>query len=265
MINKLKKTNDLGGIIAHSLLSLILPVVIFFLINSYSLYIAAIGAVIVSKWRVFMVSPRYWIDNIKANGVDFIFGISIVSVMYLVGYQGVVSISNKSTDSVYMWRILVCVFYAVWLIIIKHLSGKFGVMIQAFFALTTGLTACFWMLAVFPQYVVAIILILIITSCSYHIRLSYQDAFEGQYLSLMWLLASSFLSVFIFTWVASYNLLNGLVLTTSGSIIAGLFIAFELAYFFMKRSNPRGAVISLSVTTLVSILVFGAIAYNVIA
>ncbi len=252
MINKLKKTNDLAGIVFHAVLSLILPVLLFILTNNFNLYLVAFALVVVSKWRVFMVSPRFWLDNIKANGVDFVFGFSVVSIAYLVGRGGIVT-GAPTVDTIFFWRVAIMAAYAFWLIVVKHLSHKLGVLVQALCSLGLGLVASFWLLAIFSQPVVGIMVILVVSSCSYHIRLSYQDSPEGKNISLMWLIAISFFLPFMFAWVKSFTILNGLVLTTSGLIIGILFGNFELGYYLVKKSKGGALRIASLIFTITSV------------
>lgn len=236
MINKLKKINDLAGIVFHAVLSLVLPVLLFILTNNFNLYLVAFALVVVSKWRVFMVSPRFWIDNIKANGVDFVFGFSVVAIIYLVGRGGVVT-GAPTASTIFFWRLVIMAIYALWLIVVKHLSHKLGVLVQALCSLGLGLIASFWLLVILSQPIVGLMVVLVVSSCSYHIRLSYQDSPEGKNISLMWLLVISFFLPFMFAWVKSFTILNGLVLTTSGLIIGILFSNFELSYYLVKKSK----------------------------
>lgn len=255
MISKLKKTNDLVGIVSHGILSLILPVVLFVLTNNFNLYLLAFAVVAISKWRVFMVSPRFWLDNIKANGVDFIFGFSIVAASYLVGKGGAVT-EIPSSNTIFYWRLAIIIFYAFWLLVIKHFNHKLGILLQSFCSLILGIIVAFWSLIVplaFNQQLAAVILVLVITSCSYHIRLSYQDAQEGKYVSFMWFIMVSFLLPFIFMWVKSLTILNGPVLTSSGLIISIIFINFELSYYLTKKSKANSIIILNQVATLLGI------------
>lgn len=38
----------------------------------------AIGLLVLSKWRVFAVKPRFWWANIQSNAVDFIVGLGFI-------------------------------------------------------------------------------------------------------------------------------------------------------------------------------------------
>ena len=41
----------------------------------------AVAVVLLSKWRIFAVKPRFWPANVRANAVDTIIGLSTVVFM----------------------------------------------------------------------------------------------------------------------------------------------------------------------------------------
>ncbi|MFZ1522589.1 MAG: hypothetical protein WAS94_01045 [Candidatus Saccharimonadales bacterium] len=254
MINKLKKTKDLSGVLLHALLSLMLPAAIYILIQNFSLYSVAIMLVVLSKWRVFMVKPRFWLDNIKANGVDFVLGVSVVVTMYLAGRGGPLDGLAISSRVMYL-RLALALFYVFWLIMIKHFSSKLGVTIQSYVSVILGLIAAFWYLAFAPQVLVGVAVVLIISAASYHIRLSYQDSNEGNKLSLMWLLITSYSVTFLFNYTSSYSTGGLLILTSSGLLLTISFIGFETSYYLLKSSKSN----SISSIPLVLALLFSII------
>lgn len=92
-------------------------------------WVFAVLLVILSKWRVIAVRPRYWWLNIKANLVDFIVGISIVLLVFL---------ANPAGGAPNIWQIILTVIYIVWLIGIKPRSATRATEIQALFAVFFG-------------------------------------------------------------------------------------------------------------------------------
>src|ERR1700722_14451508 len=79
ILRKLKPTSGISHFL-HLGLVLVLPVVVFVLVR---LDLDAPGFIIIvlSKWRMFAVRPRFWPANIRANGVDLMVGLSIVLFM----------------------------------------------------------------------------------------------------------------------------------------------------------------------------------------
>ena len=63
----------------------------------------AIAVVILSKWRVFAVRPRFWWANLQSNLVDFIVSVSVVVVL-LGGCRGFA----RGCQSLFMQPLAAC-------------------------------------------------------------------------------------------------------------------------------------------------------------
>ncbi len=88
----------------------------------------AFGVVLLSKWRIFAVRPRFWFANLVANMVDIIVGVSMVILLY--GASG------------YLWlQVGLTVLYTIWLLFIKPRSKRSLVAVQAAAAVFLGITA----------------------------------------------------------------------------------------------------------------------------
>jgi hypothetical protein len=66
--------------IVYYFLNIGLPLLILVLVLAELPQLAAF-LVILSKWRMFVVRPRYWIPNIRANSVDIFVGLSTIVFM----------------------------------------------------------------------------------------------------------------------------------------------------------------------------------------
>ena len=119
------------GDLLHLLLTLALPVMVFLLASQWELYAIALVLVLLSKWRIFAVQPRFWWANIQANVIDVLVGVSVIGLMYQ---------ANNSVAFQAGWAL----FYAVWLVFIKPQSGNRMVAMQAAIGQALGLTALFW-------------------------------------------------------------------------------------------------------------------------
>lgn len=113
----------------HVMLSIGLAVVSTALTVVSANWVFAIILVLLSKWRVVAVRPRYWWLNLKANLVDFTVGISLALLVYL---------ANPAGGSVNFWQIILTIIYAAWLVAIKPLSSGLATEIQALFATFFG-------------------------------------------------------------------------------------------------------------------------------
>lgn len=92
-------------------------------------WVLAVLLVVLSKWRVVAVRPRYWWLNIKANLVDFIVGVSLVLLVYL---------ANPAGGFPNFWQIVLTIIYIIWLIGIKPRSTAKATELQALFAVFFG-------------------------------------------------------------------------------------------------------------------------------
>src|ERR1700712_1355974 len=78
-LRKLKPTSGFSYFL-HLGLVLILPLAIFVLVRLNFVQLA-LSVVVLSKWRMFAVRPRFWAANIRANAVDLMVGLSSVIFM----------------------------------------------------------------------------------------------------------------------------------------------------------------------------------------
>ncbi len=78
LLRKIKPANGFSHFF-HLGLLIILPAVIFVLVR-LSFVQLALSIIVLSKWRMFAVRPRFWLANIRANAVDLIVGLSSCSI-----------------------------------------------------------------------------------------------------------------------------------------------------------------------------------------
>ena len=123
-IEKLKPSNGFSNVL-HLFLVILVPLLVLILVR-INFFQLALAIILLSKWRMFAVKPRYWPANIRANGVDIIIGVSIVFFMI-------------HTNSL-LWQLVWTALYVTWLTVIKPMATVLGVSSQAMLAqlLTNG-------------------------------------------------------------------------------------------------------------------------------
>lgn len=89
----------------------------------------AVVVLLLSKWRMFAIHPRYWLSHIRTNAVDVIVGLSILEFI----------IYSPTLLFQAAWVFI----FEVWLLFIKPGSSNLSVTIQALAAQTLGLTSLF--------------------------------------------------------------------------------------------------------------------------
>ena len=132
----------------------------------------AIALVLLSKWRIFAVRPRYWWTNLQANMVDIIVGLSIAVLMY---------VPNVTLIA----QIVLAVCYAIWLVAIKPLSKRTAMMWQSAIAVLLGTTALFMVSYEWPVSVVVIAMVAIGYSVVRHFLFTYDEQ-HIVFLSAIW-------------------------------------------------------------------------------
>ena len=108
--------------------NILLPVLVYVLVGAQFVPVA-VALVLLSKWRMLAVRPRFWIANIRANAIDIIIGLSTVALM-------------DGTD-VGWTRLAYVIGWGIWLVFIKPRTDLLSVSTQALIGEVAGLTAIF--------------------------------------------------------------------------------------------------------------------------
>jgi hypothetical protein len=222
--------------------------------------ILAIILVIVSKWRVFAVRPRYWISNVVANMVDYIVGIGYAIFLF--------SISAPDPQKAVI-QLIIVIMYVFWLLFIKQQSKQKYIVIQSLSAVFIGINALALVSYDWPVSVFVIGMWVIGYSCSRHIILSYE---EKEYQSLSYIVGFVFCELgWIFDhWMVAYTLPTvsmpffsqiAVVITTLSYLFYKIY-----DYFFGKDSTKKFDLVLTTVFSLFIIImlvfVFSGTSYN---
>ncbi len=112
----------------HIALLIALPVLAYVLVKIDFVGLA-IALVLLSKWRMLAVRPRYWLVNIVAGGVDIIVSVALVLFM-----------ANTSSG---WWQLVWATLYGGWLLQLKPRSDVLSVSVQAMLGQLLGLGVLF--------------------------------------------------------------------------------------------------------------------------
>lgn len=127
VLRQIKPTSGVSHVL-HLALVLILPAAVLILVNQQFVQLALV-LVVIAKWRMFAVRPRFWAANVRANAVDL-----------MVGLSSVVFISQADA---LLWQVFWAVLYAVWLLSIKPGKTLPLVTAQAFLGQLAALSALY--------------------------------------------------------------------------------------------------------------------------
>ncbi|HAC56114.1 TPA: hypothetical protein DCF80_01310 [Candidatus Saccharibacteria bacterium] len=195
--------------VVYILLNIAYAAALFILVSpGVDLPYLAFTLVLLSKWRVIAVRPRFWFANVQANFVDFMVGISVVTLMIL-------------TASATPWvSALLAALFAGWLLILKPHTAQKWVIIQAAVGQAVALTALFSLAhgfelkpfltdSSFPTVVLAWI---IGYMSARHALTSYKDEDERALLSLVWGFVVAELAWLAHHWTIAYSIYNDVAL-----------------------------------------------------
>lgn len=127
VVTKFRPSSGFSGAL-HIAFVIALPLLIYILVR-IDLAQFAVAAILLSKWRMFAVRPRYWLANLQANAVDILVGLSLVIFM--------------SQTTAVVWQVIWAVVYMLWLLLLKPSNTLFGISLQAMIAQLLGLMAVY--------------------------------------------------------------------------------------------------------------------------
>lgn len=193
----------------HIFLLAIFPLIIFILVRLQFVQLS-LSLIVLSKWRMFAVRPRFWVTNIRANAVDIMVGLSIVLFM----------INSGSVYEQLFWAVI----YGVWLILIKPASGLLMTSIQAFLGQLSALSALYLVWAGGPLYGLTAVSGLICYLSARHFFDSYEENY-AKLLSYIWGYFGSAVSWLLAHWLLYYSIIAQptLLLSVIGYGLAALY------------------------------------------
>ena len=177
-------------------LNVALALAVLVIVRTVESPIPAFILVMLSKWRVFAVRPRYWLANIQANLVDFILSISVVVLMYSVGVNSVYG---------FALQIFIVAFYIAWLVYLKPRSTKRAVVSQAWISLVVGTMALFVLSYGWPIELIVIGMATIGYVAGRHTLTQFEED-HLQFLSLICALIMAQIGWVFYHWVIAYTL-----------------------------------------------------------
>ena len=175
------------AVVLHTLYLLLLPL----LVVGSALRFPTMGYVLVllSKWRMLAVRPRYWLANVRANMTDLIVGLSVVSFMN----------NTSRVSTMLLWGGL----YALWLIVLKPRSDTISMNLQAIAGQGMGLVALYANHNDWPRLGLVALVWLICFSSARH----FLSAFEGtqeRVVAHIWALFAAEMALVLMRWQIFY-------------------------------------------------------------
>jgi hypothetical protein len=190
----------------------LLPVLLFVVLRINYLGIQlALALVLLSKWRIFAMRPRFWPAILRANGVDIMVGVSAVVFMQLSVDRPLVQL---------FWAVL----YALWLLFVKPGTTLAMVSAQAFVGQIAALMALYLVWANGPLYGLVAVTALICYLSARHFFDSFDEPYSRM-LAYLWAYFAASVVWVLGHWLLFYGLIAQpvIVLTTLGYGLAVLY------------------------------------------
>lgn len=200
----------------------------------------ALSLVLLSKWRMFAVRPRFWVANIRANAIDIIIGLSVLAFM-----------TATSSELVQLaWAAL----WAGWLIAIKPRADILWVSMQALIGFAIGLSALFLTWDHAPLLALVTATGLLCFFAAHHFFYSFDEPYTRM-LAYFWGYFGAALVWVLGHWLLFYgpNAQATLILVAIGS---GLGALYYLDHFDKLSLGVRRQIVFVMVAVLLVVLTF---------
>jgi len=243
----------------YTILNIALAVAVLLIVRYTDAVWFAIVLVLLSKWRVFAVRPRFWWANFRSNMVDFIVSISIVIHLYAVNTAAI-----GDTTKLFL-MIGLTVAYIVWLLFIKPRSKRAYMAVQAGLAVFLGMSALFMISYNWPVSVVVLGAWLVGYSAARHILGSYDDETHGLFLGLAWGLVTAEIAWVAYHWAIAYPLpIVPALMLPQVALLTTLvtFLAYKAYDSFYKHAKIRMTDVLLPLLFTLSVVLVLLIVFN---
>lgn len=245
---KSSKRRSLLSELVYIILNIALALALLAVVRAIESPLPAFALVLLSKWRVLAVRPRYWFANVQANMVDIIVSLSVVVMLY-------------AASGAFAVQIALTLLYIGWLLFIKPRSKRIFVAAQAGAAVFLGVSALLSISYDWPDLFVVAAMWLIGYSAARHVLGSYDDIHMSFY-SLVWGFLFAEIGWVMYHWTFAYAL-PGMDLKLSQGAIVALAVSFLAERVYSSYSH-HGTVRSsdvilpglLSVSVIIVLLVF---------
>lgn len=215
----------------------------------------ALLVLVVSKWRILAVRPRFWFANLVANTVDIIVGVSVI--VLLVAAQG-------STVA----QVIITLLYIGWLLFIKPRSRRSYVALQAAVAIFAGITALSLVSYAWDPFFFVLAMWVIGYTAARHVIGSYEEVHTTLYSMIVGFMFAEF-GWISFHWLMAYPIPGSGSIQFSQLALFTVLLSFigERAYASYHRHGtarradivpPIVLTIGVMVAVFVFALIFGA-------
>lgn len=238
LITKIKPANGFSKVV-YIFFNALLPIFVFILVRTDFIQLA-LAIILLSKWRMLAVRPRFWPTNFRANAIDIIVGVSFLLFMINSGSQ--------------LMQVVWTVAYIGWLVLLKPATNTILISLQALIGLIAGLMALFVSWNDGPLFGLVLLSGLICYLSARH----FFDSFDEPYarlLSYFWGYFGASLVWVLGHWLLYYGIVAQPVLLL-GSISLGLGTLYYLDHNDKLSSGLRKQFIFIMLAIVLIVLIF---------
>lgn len=196
----------------YIVLNIVLVVVVVGLVIVTESPWLAIAAVLLSKWRVFAVRPRYWMTHIQANLVDTFVSVSMAILLYA-------ALGSLPT------QIVLAALYMTWLLAVKPRSTRTWMAVQAGSAVFWATSALLAVGYDWPSSIIVAVVWVIGYAAAKHVLSTYDEPHRAFY-GVAWAFFMAELGWIFYHWTFTYPLFGGSSLSVSQVAIIFILINF---------------------------------------
>lgn len=226
---KLPKHKSAVSDLAYIALNVGLAITLLVVVLAAQSPLPAFLLVILSKWRILAVRPRFWFKNIQSNLVDVIVGLSVVVLLY--GASGSLAL-----------QVFISIFFAIWLLFIKPRSKRSFVAFQAGAATFLGVTALFTESYEWPGFVVVLLMWVIGYGTARHVLSHYRHESDTMFFSLIWGLIMAEIGWLGYHWAFAYSLPGLASIDLSQTALIALILGFLADRVYDNYYHNEGAI-----------------------
>lgn len=239
----IRKSRNILSTILHIVLNILLGVGSIFLTTITGSFVLGLLLVLVSKWRIFAVRPRYWLLNIKSSLVDLIVGSSFVLISYCSG------------TTVRPIQLVLAVLYTLWLIVLKPRSSGRANIAQSLFAMFIGTTAAVLISATYDSSILVLASLFIGWATARHVLVQADDNNFALVTFVCGLISAEITWVF-HSWLIVYSFGDTGIIIPQLSIILTVFaFAFARIYQSLSKNDGKLKQDEVAIPTIFSILI----------
>ncbi|MBQ6147315.1 hypothetical protein IJI70_00515 [Candidatus Saccharibacteria bacterium] len=221
-----KSRNALSSFL-HLFLNILLGVGSIFITVVSGSWIIGLFLVLISKWRMFAVRPRFWFLNLKSNLVDLIVGFSFVFLTY---FSGMTLLPVHYT---------LTALYIIWLVIIKPITKESGNLIQSIFAIILGTSAVILATANLNSAAMILLEFFIGYGASRHVLCQNNNTKDFELTSLICGLLFSEISWLAHSWLIIYSFGTTGIILPQLAVILGI-VAFVFHKVYAETTKRDG-------------------------